>query len=297
MENPFTWDVQMVQPSPEPSVQPVSTSEPAVSQPPPSPSAVTRPVRRTQVVTRRVHTISSEQQREIRQRQAVSVPRPHTLGSVQLPIQQASAAIRTAQPISSTDAPQDRVATVMHRETASTGMESRVQHPSVSQESAEIPATQMAVKQEETRRTDESVSTSLERHVVVERQAVEHELRTSEQPESLRPAEVTTIAARAVGPAQAHYGWLKDDLRERIERVKHYPQVALDRRWEGRVIVRAVIWADGRLSDLSVLESSGYDELDREALDLLQRISPLQLKHALGAPQITLRIPINYGMR
>lgn len=227
----------------------------------------------------------------------MSAPQPHTFGAEQQPVHQASAAIRTIQPVSSTDGPQDRIATMMHPEAVSTEMETTVYQQSISHGLVEIQARQMTVNQVETRRIDESVSTSLESHFGVERQPVEQELRTSEQPTFLQPSEVTTLAARAVGPAQAHYGWLKDDLRERIERVKHYPQQALDRQWEGRVIVRAVIWADGRLSDLSVLESSGYDELDREALDLLQRISPLQLKHALGVPQITLRIPINYGMR
>lgn len=113
----------------------------------------------------------------------------------------------------------------------------------------------------------------------------------------IRQAETVTTAPVSTGTVQAHYGWLKADLMHHIERLKRYPQHALENKWEGRVVVRAVIWDNGSLTDLSIVESSGYDVLDRASLELVKRISPVPLKQELGAPHVTLRIPISYGIR
>lgn len=295
--DPFTWDVQIVQPAPEPSVAAVAPTEPTVFQPASSPSAAMRRVHTTQVVTSQVRTIPSEQKREIKQVQVVSAPSPQSFEVEQRSIRQVPAAVHSSQPIRSTDAPQAMRTAVIHHATPPTEREAAVHPQAVPHELMEVQGTQMTERPEEARVADASVPMSFEQRVMVERGAVESHTREAESKILTRPAEVTTVTARAVGASQAHYGWLKDELREQIERVKYYPQQALDRKWEGRVIVCAVIWADGRLSDLSVVESSGYDALDREALGLLQRISPLQLKYALGVPQITLRIPINYGIK
>jgi len=350
----FTWDVQIVQPAPEPSAAVVAASEPAISQPPPSTAVASHSAHATQAVTRQVRTISSKQQQELKQVQVVSAPSPQFVDIEQQPVQQAPAVVHRTQPLESTDAPQEMTAAVtrnttrspereavvspqsvpvelvnvqgtqiqqapavVHRTqplqstdapqetttavsrnaTPSPGRETVVSPQSVPVELANVQGAQMIVKSEEVRATAPSAATPLESRVPVQQRVVEDYSREAEVPVLNRPAEVTTVASRVVASSQAHYGWLKDELRAHIERVKHYPQQALDRKWEGRVIVRAVIWADGRLTDLSVVESSGYDTLDREALDLLQRLSPLALNHALGVPQIALRIPISYGIK
>lgn len=93
------------------------------------------------------------------------------------------------------------------------------------------------------------------------------------------------------------YGWLKEALTDKIGRMKRYPTLAAERRWEGRVIVRGVITGAGELKDLVILESSGYEVLDNDAITLLRRISPITLKHPLGQEQVSLRIPIHYSLQ
>lgn len=113
---------------------------------------------------------------------------------------------------------------------------------------------------------------------------------------SQRGAPARRPGAKAVPGAQAHYGWLKALLQGHVERMKQYPQRAFDRKLEGRVVVRAVMWSDGTLTDLEVLHSSGHDILDDEALQLLTRLSPVSLTHDLGRESITVKIPITYGI-
>ncbi len=64
--------------------------------------------------------------------------------------------------------------------------------------------------------------------------------------------------------------------------------------WEGRVIVRVVINAQGQLLDASVAMGSGYAVLDRAALAAIKESCSLTLSHPLGREQIVLRIPIPY---
>lgn len=108
------------------------------------------------------------------------------------------------------------------------------------------------------------------------------------------------IEAKAVNTqpaARPHYGWLKEALKKKILEMKRYPDIAANHRWEGRVVVRGVITDKGVINDLVIAESSGSAVLDEDALALLRRISPLKLEHPLGQSQISIRIPIEYGIQ
>ena len=57
------------------------------------------------------------------------------------------------------------------------------------------------------------------------------------------------------------------------------------------------IGSDGRIDDVDVAESSGIRLLDREAANLIARVSPLELDRALGAARVKLRVPISFGLK
>ena len=121
--------------------------------------------------------------------------------------------------------------------------------------------------------------------------------------EPVASSEATTIEQRIVQQrlvhyrrTQADYGWLGDMVRKRIEELKHYPRIARENHWEGRVVVQAVIKADGTVGELSVAESSGHALLDEEALVVMRKASPLTLKHQLEKSQITILVPISYRL-
>jgi periplasmic protein TonB len=93
------------------------------------------------------------------------------------------------------------------------------------------------------------------------------------------------------------YGWLAGAIRTRVEQLKHYPHIARANRWEGRVVLRAVIGEDGQLVDLKVAESSGHSVLDEAALEVLKKAAPLTLPQPLGRPQVVVQVPISYRLR
>ncbi|MGH7232301.1 MAG: TonB family protein [Nitrospiraceae bacterium] len=109
-------------------------------------------------------------------------------------------------------------------------------------------------------------------------------------------APATTTVTKAYAAPRADFGWLTQALWRRIEQLKRYPHTARMNRWEGTVVVRCVIRPDGNFSELTMEKSSGHDILDADALELLRKASPLMLKHELGRPALTIRIPISYKL-
>lgn len=132
-----------------------------------------------------------------------------------------------------------------------------------------------------------------------EESAVQREMTTA--PAKDPGSSVTEVAAKTrevpQPPAQRpDFGWVAKAIWRQVAQLKHYPHVARLNRWEGTVLIRAVIRADGSLGDLEVERSSGHAVLDEDAMELLRRASPLSLQYDLGRPQLTIRIPINYEL-
>ena len=108
---------------------------------------------------------------------------------------------------------------------------------------------------------------------------------------------VVAKAAPTTTPSpRADYGWVRDALWRRIVEMKHYPSQARLNHLEGKVILRAVIKSDGHLGDLTIKESSGHRLLDEAAMEVIRRICPVPLKHALGRPEVVVMIPIDYRL-
>lgn len=110
-------------------------------------------------------------------------------------------------------------------------------------------------------------------------------------------AAVQTMPVRSMPAPQRDYGWLAETLRERIEELKRYPPMARMNNWQGKVVLKFVVTADGTVENLQVVQSSGHAVLDEAAMETIRRASPLPLKHELGKPRVTFQFPISYTLR
>ena len=144
------------------------------------------------------------------------------------------------------------------------------------------------------------------------------------QEEPAAPAELTTPSAKQTAPAavdsptgtapapsppqtagtlqrpargRGDLRWLAETLYSRVEQLKRYPYLARMNRWEGRVVLKAVILESGELADLQVAQSSGHAVLDRDAMEILRRATPLPLKQPLGQPRVAIHVPVSYTLR
>jgi TonB family protein len=65
-------------------------------------------------------------------------------------------------------------------------------------------------------------------------------------------------------------------IKNKILQIWQYPQKAYENNEEGNVIVKMSIDADGRLAGAALISSSGYAELDDEALSVVQTAAPFE---------------------
>lgn len=96
--------------------------------------------------------------------------------------------------------------------------------------------------------------------------------------------------------AKADNRWLAESLWRRVAELKRYPHSARMNGQEGKVILKAVIRSDGQLADVFVQKSSGHSVLDAAAMEAVKLACPLQMKHAIGKPQIVVSLPIVYSL-
>lgn len=96
--------------------------------------------------------------------------------------------------------------------------------------------------------------------------------------------------------ARLDYGWLIESLGTRLAELKRYPAMARNNGLEGKVLLRAMIRADGQLTEVSVQKSSGHEELDAAAMQTMRDASPLKLYQELGRAQIAITVPLVYTL-
>ena len=66
----------------------------------------------------------------------------------------------------------------------------------------------------------------------------------------------------------------QDSVKQKIQEEKAYPRAALRIGRQGAARITFKILSSGRVKDLQLLQSSGFNELDQEALDAVRRASP-----------------------
>jgi protein TonB len=81
-------------------------------------------------------------------------------------------------------------------------------------------------------------------------------------------------------------------------RFKRYPRTAIDNNWEGEVVVRMTIGADGRIAALGIKSSSGHEILDRQALEMFRVAKPfVLLPPELAGREFELELRAIYGLK
>jgi TonB family protein len=87
-------------------------------------------------------------------------------------------------------------------------------------------------------------------------------------------------------------------VKSKIEYIWRYPMAAAERRMEGDLFLNFTIHRDGRVSDIAIISSSGYELLDREAVRALTEASPFApLPDAWNEDHITITGHFLYSNR
>ena len=111
------------------------------------------------------------------------------------------------------------------------------------------------------------------------------------------PAPVAALAPRPVAnaPDPGALAGFNRALAAAVDRHKRYPRIALIRQWQGTVILKLDIGADGRLRDYRLARSSNYEALDQQALEMLREAMPLPAMPAqLAGIGLSVDIPVTF---
>ena len=106
-----------------------------------------------------------------------------------------------------------------------------------------------------------------------------------------KPPTPASESAQALSPDQYRL-----QLIDEARRHKRYPAFARENNWRGEVLVALTLGAGGRAS-VSLKASSGYEALDRQALEMLEQAArsvPVPL--ALRGKEFTLELRTSYGL-
>jgi protein TonB len=94
--------------------------------------------------------------------------------------------------------------------------------------------------------------------------------------------------------AYSNYGSV---LSREFAKHKLYPRVAQMRGWQGMARVELKIDASGNVTSSSIAESSGFEILDKQALEMVRKASPLPLPpEALRGRDFTIVVPVAFKL-
>jgi len=121
---------------------------------------------------------------------------------------------------------------------------------------------------------------------------------TSAEPAPAAEPEAGTTAPSAEPAAEAgSVDQYRLQLIGAAKRYKRYPRVAVDNNWEGGVVVRMVIGADGLIASASVKTGSGHEVLDSQALEMFKRAKALvPIPSALRGKELSLDLRAIYNL-
>jgi len=89
-----------------------------------------------------------------------------------------------------------------------------------------------------------------------------------------------------------------DRVLSHLYRHKRYPRAARAHRDEGVVVLRFAMDRHGRVLHFEIIRSSGFADLDEEALALIRRAQPLPaFPNAMREANLDLEVPIEFSLR
>jgi TonB family protein len=109
-------------------------------------------------------------------------------------------------------------------------------------------------------------------------------------------AKTGSVHFQGEGKGRGDLGSYLGNARMRIEKAKRYPREARRMGWEGKVVVSFQVNRKGEVAGIRLIQSSGYEELDREALATLRRASPFSPPPLNEEERLELEIPLVFKL-
>ena len=90
---------------------------------------------------------------------------------------------------------------------------------------------------------------------------------------------------------------LRGIIRSELSRYLRYPAVARRNGWEGSVIISMVVTQKGRINGIHLVQSSGYDVLDRATLTAIRQVRTIQkTEDMLPRDTTSITLPVQFRL-
>lgn len=121
-------------------------------------------------------------------------------------------------------------------------------------------------------------------------------LRAAPPPETVAPAPPLPAARPSTPDPQALAAYGKH-LAGAVSAHQRYPRLALMRQWQGTTLLQLQLDREGALTDVRVLNSSGHDILDKQAIEMVRAAMPLPpLPAGLSGRALTVDVPVVFRL-
>ncbi|MBU3694386.1 MAG: energy transducer TonB [Rhodocyclaceae bacterium] len=111
----------------------------------------------------------------------------------------------------------------------------------------------------------------------------------------LAPAVAPVIAEAVVDQSELRRGFVRG-VAAAVARHRNYPQMARRKGWQGEVQLRVLIGAAGQLVEVGVQQSSGYEVLDKEAMEMVRRAAPFPLLVGMKREEFPITLPVAFRL-
>ncbi|MDO9233196.1 MAG: energy transducer TonB [Methylotenera sp.] len=97
-----------------------------------------------------------------------------------------------------------------------------------------------------------------------------------------------------IDDARGRYG---NALWSAISKHKKYPKIAQMRGWQGEATVELLLDGDGKIKSKKITQSSGYEALDKQALEMVEKAQPFPTPpEALRGSNFTITVPVPFKL-
>jgi len=108
------------------------------------------------------------------------------------------------------------------------------------------------------------------------------------------PPKPTAPSQEDIDDARGRYG---NTLWGAIGKHKQYPRIAQMRGWQGEAVVELQLDGNGKLKSKKIIQSSGFESLDKQALEMVEKAAPFPAPpEALRGSNFSIKVPIPFKL-
>lgn len=108
--------------------------------------------------------------------------------------------------------------------------------------------------------------------------------------------EISKPEAEQLDMMSREYEELASRIREKIERVKRYPEESRERGEEGKVVLIVFLDGEGKVGKVEISQGCGYPDLEKAAMDAVMKAQPFPIPERLRENGVWISVSISFKL-